>query len=453
MGVAYCVLVHPVSRRLRDARERAGLSQAELARAAGVHASYVSHLERGSRAPGRLALSRVAGALGVTVDHLLEGEESASARVVRAALDHARRLHRVGQPAAAAQVLAQVDLAPLDVDAAARVRLAHAEALDLAGELEASCGLLERTAADLVAARRFADAAYAATRLVMALTEAGEPHRAVARGEELLAAVADGADATDALLRLESTLVWAYVTRGDVTYALVRSRSLLERAAAHGSARGLSSVRWNLAFVLEAVGRPQEAVEQIDGALALSGADEVDRDVPRLRLDRAHLLLALEPPRPEAALADLDASRAALELDESRVELARAATVRSRALLALGRVAEAVAAAQDAAELLAGGQRRDAASAHAALGAALAASGDGPGAIKALRVSADLLDTVATGRPAAALWRRLGDTLREAGDDAQEVALAYRRALTAARVGVRPTLLGPTPVSAFHPVR
>ncbi|WP_448631387.1 helix-turn-helix domain-containing protein [Cellulomonas soli] len=331
-----------------------------------------------------------------------------------------------------------VDVSELDIDGAARVGLAYAEALDVAGELDASIDVLERLCTRLLAAQRHQQAAFAAMRVVMALTESADLHRAVGRGEELLALLPPEVMTSDEVVRLESTIIWAYVARGDATYARYRGRRLLERTRAHGSRRALSSVHWNLAFVDEALGDADAALEQLESAIALAGEDEVDRDLPRLRLDRAYLLVTVDPPRAQEALADLDAARTALEIGESQVELARAASVRSRAWLLLGDSDAAARYAVEAVDLLRDGVRRDAASAHEVLGDALLAQLSPTEAVKEYRSAADLLDMIASGRSAATLWRRIGDRLRVAGDDDARVAEAYSRALAAA--GVRGTL-------------
>ncbi|MBO0922552.1 helix-turn-helix transcriptional regulator [Cellulomonas sp. zg-ZUI222] len=427
--------MHPVSERIRDARERSGLSQADLARAARMHPSYVSHLERGVRGPGDGALERLARALGVTTTYLEQGERSPAYRASEAAVVRARQLLRAGRAAEAVTELQDVDLDSLDVDQGARVLLARAEALDLFGDLEGASRVLVDTARLLMDGHRPRRAAYATTRLVMTLIEAGDVHGAVRAGEERLAVLAGTAAGTDELFRLETTLVWAYVARGDATYARVRGNELLARALVHGSARAVWSVHWNLAFVDDALGDAQDALGHLGAALALAGGAEADRDVPRLRLDLADLLLAVTPARPHEALAELDAAGTALEVAESAVELARAATTRCRALLLLGRYGAALEQAQRAVDLLGSGQRRDAAPALEALGDALLASGDRSAAVKTYRQVEDRLDLVPAGRSSAVAWRRLGDRLRAAGDDRVRVAEAYRRALDAAGVG------------------
>ncbi|MBO3086602.1 helix-turn-helix domain-containing protein [Cellulomonas fengjieae] len=435
--------MNPLSQRMRDARDKAGLSQGELARRAAVHPTYISHVENGRRGLGHEALARVAEALGVTSAYLLDGEEASDYRSAGSALVEARRLSRMGEPRAAAEVLRRVDVSGLDIDTAARFGLALAETLDLAGDLEASIDALETLCGRLIESRRYPQAAYAAMRIVMALTEVADLHRAVARGEHLLAQLPASAAGSDEVVRLESTIIWAYIARGDTTYARYRGRQLLAHTRQHGSARAVSSVHWNLAFVDDALGDPDAALAQLESAIALAGTDEIDRDLPRLRLDRALLLVSVDPPRAADALADLDAVQTALEVGESQIELARAESVRSRVWLLLDDPVAAQRHAARAVELLREGVRRDSASAHEALGDAMLAQRSRPEAVKEYRSAAELLDMISSGRSAAVLWRRIGDRLRVAGDDDERVVEAYGRALAAA--GIRGTLPAPPP--------
>ncbi|MFJ2202919.1 helix-turn-helix domain-containing protein [Streptomyces violaceusniger] len=58
---------------VRALREQAGLSQEELAHAAGLHRTYVSGIERGRRNVGLDNIVALATALGVTAATLLRG--------------------------------------------------------------------------------------------------------------------------------------------------------------------------------------------------------------------------------------------------------------------------------------------------------------------------------------------------------------------------------------------
>lgn len=56
---------------VREARLQRGLSQADVAHAAGLHPTYVSGIESGRRNPSVLSIYAIAGALGVPASELL----------------------------------------------------------------------------------------------------------------------------------------------------------------------------------------------------------------------------------------------------------------------------------------------------------------------------------------------------------------------------------------------
>jgi len=67
--------------RIRELRTRRGWSQEAFADVAGVHRTYMGHLERGEKNLSLLSLLKVANALGVTLSDLLAGlEKGDSAR-------------------------------------------------------------------------------------------------------------------------------------------------------------------------------------------------------------------------------------------------------------------------------------------------------------------------------------------------------------------------------------
>ncbi|MGN6446600.1 helix-turn-helix domain-containing protein [Amnibacterium sp.] len=68
--------------RLKEIRQRAGLSLRELARQAGVSPSLVSQIENGKSQPSVGTLYTFARLLGVTVDELFEAEEQAHERAL-----------------------------------------------------------------------------------------------------------------------------------------------------------------------------------------------------------------------------------------------------------------------------------------------------------------------------------------------------------------------------------
>jgi transcriptional regulator with XRE-family HTH domain len=70
------------AQRLRELRKQKNLSQTELGQLAGLHYTHIGRFERGTSRPSGDTLKRVADALGVTSDYLLDGaaDEAAKAR-------------------------------------------------------------------------------------------------------------------------------------------------------------------------------------------------------------------------------------------------------------------------------------------------------------------------------------------------------------------------------------
>lgn len=68
-----CIVMSPLTLRIKELRERRGWSQAELARRAGVAQPIVNRLERGkTRTPSLDNLEKLADALGVSPRALLK---------------------------------------------------------------------------------------------------------------------------------------------------------------------------------------------------------------------------------------------------------------------------------------------------------------------------------------------------------------------------------------------
>lgn len=59
--------------RLRETRQKAGLTQEELAAGSGLHVTYISGLESGRRNPTLSVLGRLSNALKIPLSELLEG--------------------------------------------------------------------------------------------------------------------------------------------------------------------------------------------------------------------------------------------------------------------------------------------------------------------------------------------------------------------------------------------
>lgn len=62
-------------KRVRLLRQKARLSQEELAARAGIHRTYIGGVERGERNLGLINVFRIADALDVPTSHLFKGTE------------------------------------------------------------------------------------------------------------------------------------------------------------------------------------------------------------------------------------------------------------------------------------------------------------------------------------------------------------------------------------------
>ena len=65
-----------IGQRLKESRIQRRISQAELAERIDMSVSYISHIETAKKQASLEALVRIANVLGVTVDHMLNGNQT-----------------------------------------------------------------------------------------------------------------------------------------------------------------------------------------------------------------------------------------------------------------------------------------------------------------------------------------------------------------------------------------
>jgi tetratricopeptide (TPR) repeat protein len=432
-----------IADRVRDARLAAGLSQTALAGSA-FSPSYISLIEAGHREPTDSALAVLAIRLGTTLEFLKHGEDGPNEARTRLEIDYAKLDLTQGDAVGAKRRLEVLDLdivSPgIRVDALTTLARAH-EGL---GDLEAAVGILEPLLADSRSRAHHVESAKLANALVASYLEAGDLHRAVEVGERTLVDLESAElTGTDGHLRLASTVLWAYVERGDLLYATHRAAELVRLAESLGTPRGRGSVYWNAALVAEQRRDYELAQRYTERALALLSEGEPDRDLPRLRLNYAWLLLRSEPADANAALEQIERAAPELAVLGSELELARVDVERSRAHLLLGDIASAEQFATAALDRLGDPPRVETAIAHLSLGDSLHARGDLEGSARSYRLAADMLGMMSASRQSAAAWRDLGDRYALHGDTAG-AADAFDRALREA--GFRPTV----PLSAWE---
>lgn len=433
-----------IADRVREARLAAGLSQTALAGSI-FSPSYISLIEAGRREPTDSALGVLAGRLGTTLEFLKYGEDGPNEARTRLEVDYAKLALQSGSADDARGRIESLDLAvvtpTLRVDALTTLARAH----ELLGNLEAAVAVLEPLLADSRERGHQLESAALANALVGAYLEAGDLHRSVEVGERTIADLETALlTGTDEHLRLASTVLWAYVERGDLLYATHRAAELIRIAEEIGSPRGRGSVYWNAALVAEQRRDYELAQSYTERALALLSEGERDRDLPRLRLNYAWLLLRCEPPEPAAALEQIALVAPDLSLLGSELDLARVEVESSRAHLLLDNADAAESFARAAIARLGDQPRLESTFAHIALGDALHSQGDVDGAVAAYGYAADTLGMMSATRNSAAAWRDLGDRLMRHGDEAG-AARAFDRALR--EVGFRPSVSNVTWVS------
>ena len=420
-----------VSDRVRELRLAAGLSQTALAGDA-FSPSYISLIEAGRRVPTDAALEVLAARLDTTVDYLKHGDTAPSEARARLEIDYAKLALADGDPQQARDRLLALDLALIAPAHHTEILLTLARAHDALGELELAVGVLEPLLVRLRKRSYHIDVAAVANALVGAYLESGDLHRAIDVGERVGEDLEQaGLTGTDEHLRLASTVLWAYIERGDMLYATHRVGELITQADVHGTPRGRGSVYWNAALVAEARRDFTLAHRYTQRALALLGEGASTRDLARLRLNYAWLLLRSDPADPREALRQLDAAEAQLGAVGADVDLAKVEVERSRAHLMLGDVAASERWARAAIDRLDGAPRLETAGAHLALGDAMHASGRQDEAAAAYGWAADMLGMMSANRESAAAWRELGDRFLSRGDMVR-AAEAFDRALSEA---------------------
>jgi transcriptional regulator with XRE-family HTH domain len=325
-------------KRLREARERAGLSQAALAAVCGCSGAYISRLEVGDRTPSLQLLRRIGRRLGVSADYLATGAvttEAESSALFDAELalrlndldrarglydealvgavteaERARALAGLGQVAlsegkprdAVAYLEAAVAAGGLDPVEQPAIAESLARAYAAAGELSPSIALLERcvgayeTSPDVLQYIRFA------SMLGYALTDNGD----LAGAERVVAkALSAGRDVAEPYAR--ARLYWSQsrllAEQGQPAAAERYARKTLETLRATEDNYAIAHAIETLAHICLDLGRADDALELLEEGDSLIEAAGTAAEIAHYRLERARALAALGNREDAASLA------------------------------------------------------------------------------------------------------------------------------------------------------
>jgi transcriptional regulator with XRE-family HTH domain len=432
-----------LGRRLRQERLRRGLSQSDLA-GDGVSASYVSLVESGKREPTPQVIEKLAERLAVDPELLRTGVSSSAADQARMDLAFAKLTLEQGDAEHAASLLDRV-VADKRLDADPRLRfaarLARAEALERLGSLDQAVKELEGLRGE--AQKAPSELPWLPVVLVLSrcYREAGDLQAAIDVATTALEHYEVlGLRGLDGHPQLVATLALAHFDRGDLLKAQTLLDDLLATAPA-GDRIGRAAAHWNAAVVAAGRGRAGEALRLSERAAALLAENAEERLVARLKVTRAWIHLAQDPPEAGEAKRLLQAALPALQMYDSAGTVAGAEVELSKAETLLGNFVAAELAAESALQKLGGEHSLEIARARAALGGSNLAGGRLREARSNLDAAAELLEHVGAAREAAALWREIADVSIALGDTERAVA-AYKKALDAAGLRGRAAVAG-----------
>lgn len=427
----------PVGQRIRSRRLELGLSQAEIAEGM-LSPSYVSLVESGRRQPAASALAHIAERLRIDVEYLRDGVDASVRTRARLALGRAEMALREGRADEAYDQFTSLMGDPgLNDEQDRQARLGRALARERKGDLEGAIELLTELADEarqMPMVQSWLDVAIALTRCY---DRAGDFDMAIQIGEEARRAAGDlGLHSTDEYIRLGCTVLGAYHGRGDVVRSKALAAELVDAADKIGTPHTRGAAYWNASFVAESRGELALALNLVDRALAMFGEGDDLRNLARLKVAHAWLLLQGPEPQAQQALDILDRVEESIKRYGGKVDVADFNKKRADALLQLGRLADAREAVEASLSALGDQRRAGAALARLTLARVLRAEGDVDRSVQEAALAASMLESMGASRVAAAAWRELADVYRDLGR-ADNALDAYDNALRSLRVGPR----------------
>jgi len=409
-----------LAQRLREARERVGLSQRALARGICTPA-YVSRLEKGERIPSLQLLRQLADRLGSDADELASG----IAPKIGDPLVDAELALRFGETDEAARLFTEA------LDSA----VTRAGALAGLGELAFQTGdhrkaieLLEAALAARPA--RAGNAAAIADALGRSYAMTGELESAIAIFEEALEQARRNHDAVDAL-RFSVLLSNALIDCGRLGRATELLGSAIAIATELRDPVARARVWWSQSRLHAAQRDPEAATRYARRAL-----ETLELTEHTTYAARAHQLLAhmeLEQGHPVEALKLLETGYPLIEQSGNRFEQAVFRLEEARAYAQLGRAEEAASRAMESTGMLAEVGPGDAGRGYALVAEVFAELGDRAKAIELYELADELL--AEGGRFSVDVSARRAELLEQEGrkDEALELLKRAMRTRTESR--------------------
>jgi tetratricopeptide (TPR) repeat protein len=412
-----------VGRRLRDAREAAGLTQRDLS-FEGCTAAYVSRIEAGARVPSLQIVHEFAKRLGVTPEYLATGRPPAED--LSSELLEAEVALRLGDEERATELYENA-LGDADSPAAlARARLGLGRLALRRGDLPQGIALLEQAleSGELASG----DASAAANALGRSYVSVSRFDEAFALFGRFLDAARSRQDHFDQI-RFALLLANTYIDHGDYARAHSTLGEVLELARHSGDPMLRSGLYWSQSRVCLSQGDPDQAADYAQMALAVLRASEQSLEAARV----LHLIAFIENDRgnPEAALELVDEGEPIVSAAGDAIDSAMFAIERARALSALGDGDEAVSLLLGIVPRLNAAAPKDAVRAYSAAADIFRKQGDVARAIELYELAVEC--SPVPSRHVAAALTAMAEIYEEQGD-AQRALELLKQAL-AARAG------------------
>jgi tetratricopeptide (TPR) repeat protein len=358
-----------VGRRLREARERAGLSQRQLS-FEGCSPAYISRIEAGERIPSLQLLREMGRRLGVSEDYLATGLEREPGGEDRMLLDAEVSL-RLGEIDAAEGLYEQVRDAAETIAVRSRALAGLGQIAFERGDPRAAVELLED--ALRVAGVESADQPPVADTLGRAYAILGDHQPAVRIFRQALRRAEERNDAVETV-RFGVLLANAYIDNNDFAAAEALLEQTVDSAPNATDPIFRARIYWSQSRLYAMREDPSAAARYARKALELLELTEHTQYAARAH----HLLAHIELDRGHAdeALALLERGLRLVEAGGNRFETSLFQLERARALVALGRHDEAVSLAEHSTALLEDVAPRDAGRGHLLVGEVYETLGD-----------------------------------------------------------------------------
>jgi tetratricopeptide (TPR) repeat protein len=390
--------------RVKEARERAGLSQRQLA-FPGCSAAYISRIEAGTRTPSERVLRELGERLGVSEAWLATGVEAVGSSLLRDA-DIALRLDDSEE---AARLFSDV----LESGADPRTRSSALEGLAKIairnGDPRLAIDLGEQ--ALQVVGEQPEDRPMLAESMARAHAALGEMAAAIA----ILTRCVDrmGDDALQ-FVRFSSLLGAALTDSGNFAEAERVIGSALARGREIADPYARARLYWSQSRLLGEEGDIERAEVYARRTLETLRATEDEYAIGHILQTLAHITIDLG--RPEEALELLREGWPKIAAAGTPLEIAQFRIEEARALAAVGNADEAGKLAMEVTRALGDAHPTDAGRAYLLLGETYATLGDTARAREVLELAVELLEERGPSRYLVKAYKQLAGVLREQGE-------------------------------------